>query len=138
MESNLMIVLQSAPNAKTLTFTGDTMDIHYLEIVTTQVDDVCDTYTSLTNADFSGPVEALGNARTAQLTNGGRIGVRAPMHSEETPAVRSYMLVDDAQAALDAAVAKGGEIVHPAFELPGEGIFGIYSQGGIMHGVWQR
>ena len=114
------------------------MDIHYLEIVTTDIEGVCGTYSSLAGAVFGAPIEALGNARTANLSNGGRIGVRAPMHASESPAVRCYVLVDDVEKAMQAAIANGSEVAHPPFELPGEGIFAIYSQGGILHGLWQR
>ncbi len=114
------------------------MDIHYLEVVCTEVDSVCRSYSQLFNAEFSDPVEALGNSKTASLSNGGRIGVRAPMHESETPAVRTYLLVDDVDVSIKTAVAAGAEIAHPPFELPGEGIFAIFSLGGVMHGLWQR
>ena len=64
----------------------------------------------------------LGNARTAALANGGKIGVRGPMHEIEEPVVRPYLLVDDIEAAA---------------ELPSQGTFAIYIQGGIHHGLWQ-
>ena len=35
------------------------------------------------------------------------------------------------------AHAAGGEIVHPPMEIPGHGIFAIFIQGGIHHGLWQ-
>lgn len=114
------------------------MEVHYLEIVTPDVEEVCNTYARLTGVGFGSPVEALGNARTASLSNGGRVGVRAPMHATETPAMRSYLLVDDVELAIQTAVAEGCEVAHPPFELPGEGKFAIYSQGGILHGIWER
>jgi hypothetical protein len=114
------------------------MQIHYLEIVTPAVDAVCSTYEQSHGVTFSGPVAALGNARTADLADGGRIGVRAPMHETETPVVRPYLLVDDIAAAVAAATAAGAEIAHPPLELPGQGTFAILIQGGVQHGLWQR
>ena len=113
------------------------MQIHYLEIVTPDVDAVCATYERLYGVSFGEPEVGLGNARTAALANGGSIGVRAPMHDTEEPVVRPYLLVDDIDAAAEAAATVGGEIAHPPMELPGYGKFAIYLQGGIHHGLWQ-
>jgi len=114
------------------------MQIHYVEIVTKEVDAVCATHAKLHGVSFSDPVAGLGNARTAALPNGGMVGVRAPMHEAEEPAVRTYMLVDNVEAAMAAAMETGAEMVHPPMELPGHGTFAIFSQGGIFHGLWQR
>jgi hypothetical protein len=114
------------------------MQIEYLEIVTPDVDGVCATYARLYGAEFGEPDAVLGNARTAALPAGGMLGVRAPMREDEAPVVRPYLLVDDIDAAAEAAVAAGGEIAHPPWELPGHGKFAIFIQGGIQHGVWQR
>ena len=114
------------------------MLIQYLEIVTPDVDTVCRTYSQSHGADFSDPEPGLGNARTASLSDGGKIGVRAPMHESEVPLVRPYLLVDDIENAVKVAVENGGEIAHPPMELPGHGTFAIFIQGGIQHGVWQR
>jgi predicted enzyme related to lactoylglutathione lyase len=113
------------------------MNIQYLEIVTPDVDAVCATYARLHGVTFSDADPGLGNARTAPLPGGGLVGVRAPMHETEEPVVRPYVLVDDIEAATDAAVAAGGEIAHPPMEIPGHGKFAIYIHGGIHHGLWQ-
>ena len=113
------------------------MQIHYLEIVTPDIDAVCATSEQLHSVSFGEPQAGLGNARTAALANGGLIGVRAAMHETEEPVVRPYLLVDDVEAAAEAAAAAGGEIAHPPMELPGHGTFAIYIQGGIHHGLWQ-
>jgi len=113
------------------------MQIHYLEIVTPEVDAVCATCEQLYGVSFGEPEAGLGNARTAALSNGGRIGVRAPLHETEEPVVRPYVLVDDVGAAVRAAEAAGAMIAHPPLELPGYGKFAIYIQGGIHHGLWQ-
>lgn len=78
----------------------------------------------------------IGNARTAKLTDGGRIGVRAPM-GEEQPVVRPYVLVDDIQAAVKAAEAAGAEVLMPPTEIPSRGTFAICYLGKIEHGLWQ-
>ena len=114
------------------------MQIQYLEIVTPDVDAVCASYEKLHGVSFSAPEPGLGNARTAALAGGGLIGVRAPMHEAEETVVRPYVLVDDIEAAAEAAVAAGGEIAHPPMEIPGHGKFAIYIQGSIHHGLWQR
>ena len=113
------------------------MQVHYLEIVTPEVDTTCAAYEKLHGVSFGDPDPGLGNARTAALANGGLLGVRAPMHETEEPVVRPYILVDDIHAAAKAAEEAGGEIAHPPMEIPGHGKFAIYIQGGIHHGLWQ-
>ena len=123
------------------------MKIQYLEIVTPDVDAVCDNLAKIHEVTFSDPVAALGNARTATLdcssTGGGgggpsRIGVRAPMREDEEPIVRPYVLVDDIEAAVkQAGEMEGVEIAIAPMEIPGQGKFAIYIQGGINFGLWQ-
>ena len=113
------------------------MGIHYLEIVTADVDAVCSAYTAAINLQFGEPEVELGNARTAKLDAGYVMGVRAPMHEAEEPVVRPYWLVDDIEAAFAAAVEAGGEAAHPPLEIPGRGKFAIYFIGGVHHGLWQ-
>ena len=114
------------------------MHIEYLEIVTPDVDATCETLAKLHGVTFSGPVPEFGNALTADLGDGRRLGVRAPMHESETPVIRPYILVDDIDAAVEAAKAGGGEIAHPPLEIPGQGKFAIYFQGGNQYGLWQK
>ena len=113
------------------------MQVHYLEIVTKDVDAVCATYAKLHGVTFGDGDASLGGARTVPLPGGGMLGVRAPMHETEEPVVRPYLLVDDIAAAAAAAVEQGAEIAHPPMELPGHGTFAIFIQGGIHHGLWQ-
>ena len=113
------------------------MQVHYLEIVTKDLDAVCATYAKLHGVTFGDGDAGLGGARTAPLPGGGMLGVRAPMHETEEPVVRPYLLVDDIAAAAAAAVEQGAEIAHPPMELPGHGTFAIFIQGGIHHGLWQ-
>ena len=113
------------------------MKVHYLEIVTPDVDATCAVYAQLHSVSFSDPEPGLGSARTAPLPDGGMLGVRAPMHEAEEPVVRPYLLVDDIEAAAQVAVEAGGEIAHPPMEIPGRGTFAIYIHGGVHHGLWQ-
>ena len=114
------------------------MPIHYLEIVTRDVDAVCAAYAAVNGVPFGQPDAGLGHARTAALPGGGLVGVRAPLRETEEPVVRPYWLVDDLEAAVAAAVEAGGEVAHPPMAIPGHGTFAIYLQGGIQHGLWQR
>lgn len=114
------------------------MQVYYLEIVTKQVDEVCAAYSAATGAHFGAPDAGLGGAHTAELGDGGTVGVRAPLRETEQPVVRPYWLVDDIEAALSAAVEASGELAHEPMEIPGRGTFAIYVQGGVDHGLWQR
>jgi predicted enzyme related to lactoylglutathione lyase len=113
------------------------MKIQYLEIVTKDVDAVCDAYAAAYNAQFGEPDAMRGFARTATLAGGGRVGVRAPLRESEAPVVRPYFLVDDIEAAVAAVVQTGGELALPPMEIPGHGTCAIYLQGGNDHGLWQ-
>ena len=113
------------------------MKIHYLEVITNAVDDVCETYAALHGVTFGSPETALGNARVADLHDGSRIGVRAPMHDAEAPIIRPYYLVDDIAAAVKSAEAQGAEIALPHMEIEGFGTIAIYFRGETQHGLWQ-
>lgn len=89
------------------------MQVYCLEIVTPDVEAVCAAYAPLHGMTFSAPEAGLGNARTAAMVNGGKIGVRAPMHEAEEPVVRPYWLVPDVAAAVQAVEAAGADIAHP-------------------------
>ncbi len=114
------------------------MQIHYLEIVTKEVDAVCGGYAAAHGVQFGDPDVGLGNARTAPLLGGGLVGVREPLRDTEEPVVRPYWLVDDIESALAEVVRAGGEVAHPPMEIQGHGIFAIYIQGEVQHGLWQR
>jgi predicted enzyme related to lactoylglutathione lyase len=112
--------------------------IEYLEIVTPEVDETIATLEKLHGVKFSDPVPDLGNARTAPLAGGSRIAVRAPMHEAEHPVVRPYILLEKIDAAIAAAEESGGQIAHPPLEIPGQGTFAIYFQGGNQYGLWKN
>ncbi len=117
------------------------MNLHYLEIVTTEVDATCTALGRSLGVEFGDPVAELGGARTASPDSGSAvaedIGVRAPMREDEEPVVRAYHRVDDLERALAAAVEAGGEVALGEMEIPGRGTIAIYILGGIQHGLWQ-
>lgn len=115
-----------------------TVHVHYLEIVTPDVDETCRALSELRGVEFGAPVAALGNARIAPLREGGTVGVRAPLRETEEPVVRPYLWVDDIDAAVELARNAGGEIALPPTGIPGHGTIAIYFLGGIQHGLWQQ
>ena len=115
----------------------EAMLVQYLEIVSSDVDATCSALEELHGASFGKPEAALGNARTATLKGGGRIGVRAPLRADEEPVIRPYVLVEDIEAAVKAAEAAGGQVAMTATQIPGHGKFAIYFLGGIQHGLWE-
>jgi predicted enzyme related to lactoylglutathione lyase len=116
---------------------GKALKVQYLEIVTPSVNETCDAMAKAHGVVFSEPIAELGNARTADLEDGGRIGVRAPLRESEEPVVRPYVLVGDIEAAAEVAKRAGAEVALPPTEIPGQGTFSIYILGGIEHGLWQ-
>jgi len=118
--------------------TDQSIKVHYLEIVTPMVRETCEALSETHGVVFGEPIAEFGNARTAKLSDGGRIGVRAPMRDTEEPVVRPYLLVDDIDEAVRAAKEAGAEIAMPPMAMPGDqGKFSIYILGGIEHGLWQ-
>jgi predicted enzyme related to lactoylglutathione lyase len=111
--------------------------VHYLEIVTSDVDAVCVAYEAAHAVTFGPADPLLGGARTAPLRDGGSIGVRGPLRATEEPVVRPYWLVDDIEEALVAATKQGAFVAHSPLEIPGRGTFAIYIQGDVDHGLWQ-
>ncbi len=113
------------------------MRIHYLEVVTKEVEAACELYSGIHGVTFGAADQSLGGARTAKLADGGTLGIRAPMHDGERPVTRPYLLVEDIEAAVRAAAESGAEIAVPAMKIPGHGTCAIYFQGGIEAGFWQ-
>ncbi|MEM9805121.1 MAG: hydroxylase [Cyanobacteria bacterium P01_D01_bin.56] len=113
------------------------MKVHYLEIVTPEVDALCSQYSTVHDITFSEPDANLGGARTAKLNGGGLLGIRGPMRDTEIPVVRPYVLVDDIEASVESAVQAGAEIALPPMEIPQHGTCAIVIHGGIECGFWQ-
>jgi uncharacterized protein len=116
---------------------GNIMQIHYLEIVTPDVEASVALHSKIHGISFGAADESLGGARTAKLANGGTLGIRAPLRDTETPVVRPYFLVHDIEAAVAAAGQSGAKIAMQPTEIPGHGKFAILIQGGIESGLWQ-
>jgi len=115
----------------------ENLQIHYLEIVTSNVDQLCESYTQSLGISFSSAIAELGSARTAALSNGGTMGIRAPMHEAEEPVTRTYYLVTDIDKAVREASQTGAEIAVPVMDIPGRGKCAIIMYGAIQSGFWQ-
>jgi predicted enzyme related to lactoylglutathione lyase len=113
------------------------MKIHYLEIVTPDVDAACALHSHVHGVTFGEAEPKLGGARTAKLANGGMLGIRAPLRPTEAPVVRPYFLVEDIKASVAAAQKSGAFIAMEPTEIPGYGQFAIVIRGGIESGLWQ-
>ncbi len=120
-----------------LTHEGGFVKIHFLEIVTPDVDAACALYSVMYDVTFGDANQNLGGARTAALDGGGMLGIRAPLRDTETPVVRPYVLVEDINAAVSAAAEAGAEIAMTPTEIVGYGQFAIVIHGGIESGLWQ-
>ena len=116
---------------------GALVKIHFLEIVTPDVDGACALYSMMYGVTFGDANQDLGGARTADLDGGGMLGIRAPLRDTETPVVRPYVLVDDISASVSAAAESGAEIAIAPTEIAGYGKFAIIIHGGIESGLWQ-
>lgn len=113
------------------------MQVHYLEMVTKDVDATCELYSETNGVTFGEADPSLGGARTASMKQGGTLGIRAPMHDGESPVTRAYVLVEDIEVAVAAAAKSGAEIAVPPMEIPGHGKCAVYFQGGVEAGFWQ-
>ena len=112
-------------------------DIHYLEIVTPDSQGSRDFYSQAYGWSFEDMAPELGNAFVASLPNGSRCGIRAPMHDQEKPIVRTYIRVTDIQASIKKVAELGAVVALEPTELPGQGTIAIYQFGGIDQGIWQ-
>lgn len=113
------------------------MKIHYLEIVSRDVDGVCRSYEAAHAVSFGDPDELLGGTRTCTLSDGSIVGVRGPLRDTEDPVVRPYWLVEDIELAVSKAEKEGAQVALPPTEMPGRGKFAILILGGNDHGFWQ-
>ena len=112
-------------------------DFHYLEIVTPDPKGASDFYRQAYGWPFEDVAPELGNAFVASLPNGSLCGIRAPMHDQEEPTVRTYIRVADLESSVKKAEELGATIILGAMEIPGRGSIAIYLNGGIEQGIWQ-
>ena len=114
------------------------MAVHYLEIVSNDVDALSELYERMYGLSFGPPDPDLGQARVATQADGALIGIRRPLATHEQPIVRAYVAVDDIRQALKEAEESGAAIAYPATRQGNRGTFAIVIQGDLEHGLWQR
>ena len=114
------------------------MTIHYLEIVSNDVDTLCATYERVHALSFGPEDPDLGQARVAVRPDGSLVGIRKPLAEHDGPIMRTYLEVADIQKAVEEAEGAGAIIAYPP-TLHGElGTFALFIQGDVEHGLWQR
>lgn len=117
---------------------GESMQVHYLEIVCRDVAAQVAVLERVHGWSFGAPVADLGQARTARAADGRMIGVRAPLAEHEQPIVRTYLAVDDIAAAVKQAEAAGALIAYPPTQQGATGTWAIYMLGDVQMGLWQQ
>ncbi|MGH1366004.1 MAG: VOC family protein [Calditrichia bacterium] len=113
------------------------MQVHYVEIVTSDVANTCAALEKVHGLKFGDEVADLGNARVSKATNGSSVGVRAPLADHETPIVRTYYAVDDISKTVSDAEAAGAIVAYPPTKQGDTGTWAIYILHGIQYGLWQ-
>ena len=111
--------------------------VYYLEIVTADVQSVAGFYANAYGWQFEPAAPELGNAKVATLPDGSLCGIRAPMHEQEEPIVRTYLRVANIEAAVQRAAQLGATLALEPMEIPGRGTVAVYLLGGIEQGLWQ-
>lgn len=114
------------------------MDVHYLEIVSSDADSLTSLYERVHGVVFGPADPDLGQARVASRPDGSLVGIRQPLAAHETPIVRAYLAVDDIQGAVKRAEEGGALVAYPPTQQGQRGTFAIVIQGGVQHGLWQR
>ena len=114
------------------------MAVHYLEIISNDVDTLTGLYQRLHGLSFGPPDPDLGQARVATGADGTRVGIRKPLAAHEHPSLRTYLAVEDIQQAVKRAEEHGATVAYPPTRQGPRGTFAIVIQGGVEHGLWQR
>jgi len=113
------------------------MGVHYLEIVTRDVDGQISLMEQAHGLSFGAEVSDLGQARVAEAPDGSLVGVRAPLAEHEEPIVRTYLKVDDIHRAIEEVEAAGAVIAYPPTQQGETGTWAIYLLAGVQIGLWQ-
>ncbi len=113
------------------------MAVHYLEIVSNDVDTLAGLYQRLHGLSFGPPDPDLGQARVATEADGALIGIRRPLAAHERPIMRTYLAVEDIQRAVTAAEESGAIIAYPPTRQGNQGAFAIVIHGDVEHGLWE-
>src|SRR5688500_14370953 len=71
------------------------MAVHYLEIVSNDVDALTALYERMHDLSFGPADPDLGEAHVATRPDGTLVGIRKPLAAHEQPIVRTYLAVDD-------------------------------------------
>jgi predicted enzyme related to lactoylglutathione lyase len=114
------------------------MAVHYLEIVSNDVDTLTALYHRMHGLSFGPPDPDLGQALVAAHTDGSLVGIRKPLASHEQPIMRTYFAVEDIQQAVKVAEDSGATVAYPPTRQGPRGTFAIVIQGDLQHGLWQR
>ncbi|MBV8734641.1 MAG: hypothetical protein JO342_19340 [Solirubrobacterales bacterium] len=114
------------------------MAVHYLEIVSNEVDTLTELYQRMYGLSFGPADPDLGQARVATQADGALIGIRKPLAAHERPITRTYLAVEDIQRAVKEAEESGATIAYPPTRQGTRGIFAIVIHGDAEHGLWQR
>lgn len=111
--------------------------IHYLEIITPDAEAARDFYSQAYGWRFSDMAPELGNSFVASLPGGSLCSIRAPMHDQEKPTVRTYIRVTDISTSIQRTAELGATVALDPVEIAGRGKIAIYLYGGIEQGLWQ-
>lgn len=112
--------------------------IHYVEIVSDDMDTLAALYERVHGLSFGAPDPDLGQARVATRADGSLVGIRKPLAAHEQPIVRNYLEVEDIQQAVKKAEENGAFTAYPPTRQGQRGVFAIVIQGNVQHGLWQR
>ena len=113
------------------------MAVHYLEIVSDDVDTLAALYERVHGLSFGPPDPDLGQARVATRADGTLVGIRKPLAAHEQPIMRTYLAVDDIQLAVKHAEDAGAIVAYPPTLQGQRGTFAIVIRGDVQHGLWQ-
>lgn len=113
------------------------MAVHYLEIVSNDVDALAELYERMHDLSFAPPEPDLGEARVANQADGTLIGIRKPLAAHERPIMRTYVAVEDIERAVKKAEEAGATIAYPPTRQGDQGTFAIVIQGEVEHGLWE-
>jgi len=86
------------------------MTVHYLEIVSNDVDTLTALYQRVHGLSFGPPDADLGQARVATRADGTLVGIRKPLAAHEQPIMRTYLAVEDIHQAVKNAEDSGAAI----------------------------
>ena len=114
------------------------MTVHYLEIVSNDVDTLTRLYERVHNLSFGPPDPDLGQARVATRADRTLVGIRRPLASHEMPIIRTYLTVGNIHEAVKEAEKSGATIAYGPAQQGQRGTFAIVIHGDVEHGLWQQ